>query len=128
MKEIAMNDGLPPILSILPLHTSHTTPPPLPKPPHPPHQTCSVDTHAILGVLSGKTGASVPEMHDQGGVGEASAELESLVGQILEELVRDALWGLPTQTLNPADANTSTDGQLTPQVSLLISVFGPKHP
>lgn len=47
--------------------------------------------------------------------GDTSSELESLVGQVMEDLVRDALWGLPTQS--PAgDCAAMYDGPLTPQV------------
>ena len=45
-----------------------------------------------------------------------SLELESLVAQTLEELVRDAIWGLPTHA-PPADAaGAYIDNPLTPQV------------
>ena len=58
-------------------------------------------------------GSSCP---DAGVGGGSSPELESLVGQTLEELVRDAMWGLPTHA-PPADAaGAYIDDPLTPQV------------
>lgn len=51
---------------------------------------------------------------DLGG-GGTSPELESLVGQILEELVRDATWGLPTHS-TPDAAAGPVETPLTPQV------------
>lgn len=47
--------------------------------------------------------------------GDVSSELESLVGQVLEDLVRDTVWGLPTQAPT-ADSSVVYDGPLTPQV------------
>jgi hypothetical protein len=44
------------------------------------------------------------------------SELESLAGQVLEELVRDGLWGVPTHTPSESLSAEAPERRLTPQV------------